>query len=279
MSIIMSRSAAALAALLAVGLTGCSADSGAQPRKATDLGQVSPYETAVMSDGATSLWPLRDADGLRPRDQVAELTSAHLTGTVVGGTISGTTSPAGARGALFLRGGRIVTPVTAGLSSRDSFTLELAVRADACTNAWGRVVGTSALTEHGREGLEVLHFPSQFQLNPCRLAVEFWHRGKHLGGCHPPAVPAIGRWVHLAVVYFERTVTCYEDGRVVGRQTLFAPGVFEQPGPLGIGGSGSGFQGPLDGVSLSEVAVYDRPLTLAQVRTHASLLRRPAAPA
>lgn len=268
------RPAVALTAALALALTACSSNSGDQRRSAPDLGQASPYEAAVLADGAKALWPLRDADGLRERDEVAELSAERRTAVVVGGAINGTTSPAGARGALFLRGGRIVTPVTEGLADTDSFTLEMAVRADACTTAWGRVLGTSALTEDGREGVEVLHFPSQFQLNPCRLAVEFWHRGQHLGGCHPPAMPTLGRWVHLAVVYSGRTVTCYQDGRVSGRQVLFAPAVFSQPAPLGIGGSGSGFQGPLDGVSLSEVAFYDRALTLQQVREHVSLLRR-----
>lgn len=274
----VSRAVTALVTALALGLTGCSSNGGPPPRRASDLGRALPYEAAVLSDGATALWPLRDADGLRPRDQVAELSAARRSGTVVGGDISGTTSPAGARGALFLRGGRIVTPITDALTDAKAFTLELAVRVDACTTAWGRVLGTSALTESGREGVEVLHFPSQFQLNPCRLAVEFWHRGKHLGGCHPAGVPAVGRWVHLAVVYAGRTVTCYEDGRLIGRQRLFDPAVFDQPGPLGIGGSGSGFQGPLDGVSLSEVAFYDRPLTHQQVQAHAGLLRPPTAP-
>ncbi len=262
-----------LVTALALGLGACSDEPAAGPRKAPVLAQSSPYEAAVLTDGAIALWPLRDADGLGPGDQVVELTPARLVGTVVGGTIAGTTGPAGARGATFLRSGRIVTPLTTGLSDKDTFTLELAVRVDACTAAWGRVLGTSGLPDQGREGLEILHFPAQFTRNPCRLGVEFWHHGIYVGGCHPPALPVVGRWVHLAVVYAERTVSCYEDGRLVGRQKLAAGAVFGQPGPLGIGGSGSGFQGPLDGVSLSEVAVYDRALTLPQVLAHASLLR------
>ncbi len=261
-------------AVLVASLTGCSHSSGNRPRKALDLGLSSPYESAVLADAATALWPLRDADGLRPLDQVADIGSAHLAATVVGGAVTGTSSPAGARAALFLRGGRIVTPVSTGLASEDVFSLEFAVRADACTTAWGRVLGTTALTANGREGVEVLHFPSQFLLNPCRLAVEFWHRGLHLGGCHPAAVPPLGQWIHVAVTYAAHKVSCYENGRLVGSQVLRAPAVFSQPGPLGIGGSGSGFQGPLDGASLSEVALYDHVLTLSQIRSHLALLRQ-----
>lgn len=271
--VVVRRPLAALTvSLLSVALTACSHDTSDEPRQAVDLGQSSPYEAAVLRDGAVALWPLRDADGLRPRDQVADLGRARLAGTVVGGAITGTSSPGGARAALFQRGGRIVTPVSTGLSSTDTFSIELAVRADACTTAWGRVLGTSALAEHGREGLEVLHFPSQFHLNPCRVAVELWHRGSYLAGCHPSDVPSIGRWLHLAVTYSARRVTCYQDGRLVGSGVLRRPGVFSQPGPLGIGGSGSGFQGPLDGASISEVAVYDRVLTVAQVRDHLARL-------
>jgi hypothetical protein len=258
---------------VALSVASCSSSGDSGPRKAADLGMSSPYETRVLADGAIALWPLRDADGLRPRDQVADITSAHRAAAVVGGTVTGTSSPGGARAALFLRSGRLVTPVVTGLGSSDAFSLEFAVRADACTTAWGRVLGTTALTDHGREGIDVLHFPSQFQLNPCRLAVEFWHRGRHLGGCHPSNLPPIGRWIHVAVTYQARKVACYEDGRLVGSKVLDAPAVFSQPGPLGIGGSGSGFQGPLDGASISEVAVYDRVLTAAQVRAHVALLR------
>ena len=69
-------------------------------------------------------------------------------------------------------------------------------------------------------------------------------------------------------------MACYENGRLVGSQVLRAPAVFSQAGPLGIGGSGSGFQGPLDGASLSEVALYDHVLTLSQIRSHLALLRQ-----
>ncbi len=269
------------ATLLAASLAACSHSGGSRPRKALNLGLSSPYESAVLADAATALWPLRDADGLRPLDQVADIGTSHLAATVVGGAVTGTSSPGGARAALFLRGGRIVTPVSTGLASGDVFSLEFVVRADACTTAWGRVLGTTALTAGGREGVEVLHFPSQFLLNPCRLAVEFWHRGVHLGGCHPGDAPALGQWIHVAVTYAARKVACYENGRLVGSEALRAPGVFSQPGPLGVGGSGSGFQGPLDGVSLSEVALYDHVLTLPQIRSHLALLRQTtrAAPA
>lgn len=267
-----------VAVVLALGLAACSSDGKVLPRKAPVLVQSSPYEAAVLADGATAVWPLRDADGLRPGDQVAELTPTRRVGTVVGGTITGTTSPAGARGATFLRSGRIVTPVTAGLTDKDTFTVELALRVDACSSAWGRVLGTSALPETGREGLEVLHFPAQFAKSPCRLAVELWHHGAYVAGCHPPGVLPVGRWAHLAVVYAQRTVSCYLDGRLVGSKQLAPGAVFAQPGPLGIGGSGSGFQGPLDGLSLSEVAVYDRALTLPQVREHSALLRHKPQP-
>lgn len=271
--VVVRRPAAALtASLLIVSLAACSRDKADEPREAVDLGQASPYEAAVLKDGALALWPLRDADGLRARDQVADLGPSHLAGTVVGGAISGTSSPGGARAALFQRGGRIVTPVSTGLSSTDTFSIELAVRADACTTAWGRVLGTSALTDGGREGLDVLHFPSQFRLNPCRVAVELWHRGNYLAGCHPSDVPSIGRWLHLVVTYSARRIRCYQDGRLVGSDVLRPPAVFSQPGPLGIGGSGSGFQGPLDGASISEVAVYNRVLTIQQVRDHLSRL-------
>jgi hypothetical protein len=275
------RRATGIAAAVALALVaaGCSEDRVAAPRPPTDLGAASTYEAQVIADGAAALWPLRDADGLRARDEVADLGPRETNGSVVGGTITGTTSPDGSRGAQFLRSGRIVTPVTTGLTSRDAFTLELGLRADECSNAWGRVLGTTALVKDQREGLELLHFPSQFQVSPCRFGVEFWHAGAYLGGCHPPKIPTPGRWVHWAIVYAGGTVTCYQDGRVSGRERLRAPAAFAQPGPLGLGGSGSGFQGPLDGASLSQVALYPVALTAAQVNRHAALFAQPPTPA
>ncbi len=270
--------AALTAVLLAAALASCSHSSDSRPRKAAALGAPLPYEAAVLADGPTGLWPLRDADGLNARDEVADLAPTGRAANVIGGTISGTSSPGGARGALFLRGGRIVTGVDSGIESTVPWSLEMTLRADACTTAWGRVGGTTALTESGREGLDVLHFPSQFQLSPCRLGVELWHRGAYVAGCHPPGVPAIGRWLHLAVTYAGRRLTCYEDGHQVGTQLLAASAVYSQPGPLGIGGSGSGFQGPLDGMSISEVAYYDHALSAAQVRAHAALVERALTP-
>ncbi|MCU1594737.1 MAG: hypothetical protein JWO12_2129 [Frankiales bacterium] len=269
----------AVAASLAL-LTACSDDGAtAGPRRTpADLGRSSPYEKAVLTDGARALFPLRDADGLRPKDQIADLAAGKAKATVVGGTISGTSSPGGERGALFLRGGRIVTSLTTGFASTDAFSVEMQVRADACTTAWGRVLGTTDQTPAGREGMEVIHFPSQFTQNPCRLGVEIWHKNVYLGGCHPTGVPAIGRWFQLTLTYGSRHVTCYENGRLVTTEVLRAPGVFLQTGPLGIGGSGSGFQGPADGISLSEVGIYDRVLTVAEVRNHAGLLAQAAAP-
>ena len=272
------RARATLLPVLLLGLSACSGShrAAAPPRPAASLGTASPYEQAVLDDRAADLWTLRDADGLQPRDQVAAMGAAARPATVVGGAISGTTSPAGARGALFLRGGRIVTPVRTGLTSADAFTLELQMRADACTSAWGRVAGTSALTAAGREGVEVLYFPAQFRRSPCRVGVEFWHAGSYLGGCHPGDVPTIGAWTHFALVYDRGGVSCFRNGRRVEAGRLVSPrggqAVFGQPGPLGIGGSGSGFQGPLDGMSLSEVALYRSALTPAQVAAHARLI-------
>lgn len=282
------RRGAAAAGAVGLVLSACSGSPDAAPqppRPATSLAAASPYEQAVLDDRVDTLWTLRDADGLQARDQVAALGSSPRPATVVGGTISGTTSPTGARGALFLRGGRLVTPVRSGLASGDAFTVELGMRADACTSAWGRVLGTTDLAQTGREGFEVLYFPEQFAKSPCRVGVEFWHQGTYLGGCHPREVPPIGRWTHFAVVYSAGQVSCFRDGALVEHEALklpksaassTGPVVFAQPGPLGIGGTGSGWQGPLDGMSLAEVGLYRTALPAAKVAAHAKLLDPPA---
>ena len=262
--------AAVLSVLLS--LAACSGHSKGGPTPAGPLVAGSPYEQAVLHSGAAALWSLRDASHLSARDEVADLASGKVAATVVGGTIAQTVGPAGVA-ARFFRSGRLVTPVNTGLASTNAFSIELDLRADACVAAWGRVLGTTSLVNGGREGFEFLHFPKQFTINPCRFGVEFWHQGKHLGGCHPKPAPVVGVWAHWAVVYAAGRVTCYVDGAKVGSALLAAPRVFQQPGPLGIGGSGSGFQGPLDGASIGEVAFYRRALSAAEVTQHARLVQ------
>jgi hypothetical protein len=267
--------AAAMSLLLS--LVACSGHSQGRPTTpARPLVAASPYEQAVLRSGAAALWSLRDASHLSARDEVADLASGKVAATVVGGTIAQTVGPAGVA-ARFFRSGRLVTPVNTGLASTDAFSIELDLRADACVAAWGRVLGTTSLVQGGREGFEFLHFPKQFKINPCRFGVEFWHQGKHLGGCHPKPAPVVGVWAHWTVVYSAGRVTCYVGGHKVESTVLSAPRLFQQPGPLGIGGSGSGFQGPLDGASIGEVAFYRRALSPAEVRQHALLAQGTAA--
>jgi hypothetical protein len=257
---------------------GCSSGKKKVAHQPKPLAPVSSYEQAAVSDGATALWSLRDANGLSAKDEVADLTGGTSAGTVIGGTIAQTTGPTGQPAAQFLRSGRIVTPVTSGLASTDAFTVELDLRADACVSAWGRVLGTTSLPRSGREGFELLHFPKQFAVSPCRFGVEFWHLNHYVGGCHPKTAPVADVWTHWSVVYAAGHVTCYQDGIRFETNRLVAPGLFRQLGPLGIGGSGSGFQGPLDGASISEVALYGRALGPADVLRHARLAHQAPAP-
>lgn len=271
------RAALAVAGCLALALTGCSAKHEHRAQRGPAPTVDSAYEQAVVGDGAAALWSFRDATGLSAHDEVADLTAGRAAATVVGGTVAQTTGPDGTVAAQFLRGGRLVTPVSDGLSSSDAFSVELDLRADSCVSAWGRVLGTTSLPKSGREGFELLHFPKQFAVSPCRFGVEFWHLGKYVGGCHPKQVPVDGVWTHWSVVYAAGRVTCYQNGSLVESSLLTPPRQFGQQGPLGLGGSGSGFQGPLDGASLGEVAFYRRALTAAEVRRHAGLSKAPLA--
>jgi hypothetical protein len=268
----------ALGLCLALAATGCSSGKKKREQPAPPLSVASPYEKAVLDAGATALWTFRDASALSSQDEVADLAGGGSAGTVIGGTIAQTTGPEGTVAARFLRSGRVVTPVTSGLSSADAFSIELDLRADACVSAWGRVLGTTSLPRSGREGFELLHFPKQFSISPCRFGAELWHLDKYVGGCHPKTAPVTDVWAHWAIVYASGRLSCYQDGRLFESSRLTPPRVFRQLGPLGIGGSGSGFQGPLDGASVGEVAFYRRALTAADVAQHARLARMAPTP-
>jgi hypothetical protein len=279
------RALVAAGVCLVLVVYGCSG-KGKSPSHPSPqaLTATSPYEQAVLDSGATALWSFRDATGLSARDEIADLTTGQSggqgAGTVIGGTIALTTGPEGTTAARFLRSGRVVTPVTSGLSSSTPFSIELDLRADLCVSAWGRVLGTTSLPTTGREGFELLHFPKQFKVSPCRFGVEFWHLNHYVGGCHPKAAPVVGAWTHWAIVYASGRVACYANGALIESSALTGTKVFRQLGPLGLGGSGSGFQGPLDGASIGEVAFYRRALSAAEVRQHANLstLRSTATP-
>lgn len=269
----------ALPLLLAAGLLlpGCSTQEPAV-RPAQPLTATGAYEQAVVDDGAAALWSFRDATDLASQDEVADLTTSKSSAVVVGGTIAPTRSPSGVVAAQFLRSGRVVTPVASGLAGSNAFSIELDLRHDRCVDAWGRVLGTSSLPKSGREGFELLHYPRLFSQSACRFGVEFWHLNRYLGGCSPQQRPAVGVWDHWAVVYAAGRVTCYLNGVRFASEVLRAPRTFSQLGPLGIGGSGSGFQGPLDGASIAEVALYRRALDPTEVVQHAALARTVPAP-
>ena len=274
----MRRTSVAALCLLLAALAGCSSGSKPSVRPAQPLTATGAYEQALVADGAAALWSFRDATHLSAQDEVADLTASKSAAVVVGGTVAATTGPQGEVAAQFLRSGRVVTPIASGLSGSNAFTVELDLRNDRCVNAWGRVLGTSSDPASGREGFELLHYPQQFGTSACRFAVEFWHLNAYLGGCQPPQRPLVGVWDHWTVVYATGRVTCYLNGVRFKHETLNAPRTFSQLGPLGIGGSGSGFQGPLDGASVAEVAVYRRALTPAEVMQHAALARTAIGP-
>lgn len=229
----------------------------------------------MLADGATAVWGLRSTTALQTKDTVPNLAPGSKAATVVDGAIATTTGPDGTGALRFAGGGRIVTALTTGLASTDSFTLEVAVRADDCVGTWGRVIGDTSYPTTGREGFEILHFPSQFAANPCRFGAELWNHNSYVGGCHPTSAPVVGRWSQLAVTYRPGVLSCYLDGHLFDTSHLPAGSVFTQPGPLGIGGSASGYQGTLDGASISDVAYYPTAIPAAQVANHNRLLRLP----
>ncbi|MCW2706833.1 MAG: hypothetical protein JWM22_675, partial [Frankiales bacterium] len=125
-----SRSAVTVGLATVLVLAGCSGGSHSKPPPSPGLQGLSAYERAARTDGAAALWPLRDAQNLSARDEVGDLISSKAAATVVGGTIAGTTGPDGEGAARFFRSGRLVTPVTSGLSSASAFSLEFDLRAE-----------------------------------------------------------------------------------------------------------------------------------------------------
>lgn len=263
----------AACALVAVQLAACS-----ETKRAPAAAEAA---VTASSPPATSLTPIISATPGPPYAGPSTWTfpatglvaGDHLLGgevgvtppVVVSGAVAATTGPGGTTAGQFTRSGRLVTPITRGLSSKDAFTLELQLRADGCAQSWGRVLGTTALTAVGREGVELLHYPQRARVSACHFGVEVWHEGVDVGGCSPSAVPVIGRWVRWDVVYSQGRMRCYLDGQQFSSSRLSAPRVFGQPGPLGIGGSGSGFQGSLEAASIGKVSYRHRAAGKAEV--------------
>ena len=256
---------AAACALVTLSLASCSTSHRAPPAAfGAPTPTASPTPGPPYAGPGTWTFP---STGLVAGDHLQGGEAAVMPPVVVDGSIAATAGPGGSTAGQFSRSGRIVTAVTRGLGSNDSFTLELQLRADDCARTWGRVLGTTALTASGREGVELLHYPQTARFGACHFGVEVWHAGAFLGGCSPSARPTVGRWTRWDVVYSRGRLSCYLDGRRFSRTLLSAPRVFGQPGPLGIGGSGSGFQGPLAGGSVGTVTYRHTAATPAQVAT------------
>lgn len=265
--------AVALLAGCTGGSSGAAPSTGPSRPAVTVTPTTSAYQQDALRDGASLYAPGAGTGDLHPGDALTDL-AGQGRAKVVGGTVTRTSGPDGPA-LQFTRSGRVVTSVTSGLASSNAFTLEVDLRPDLCVSAWGRVLGTTTFTEQGREGVELLHFPKQFAQSPCTFGVEFWHRGDYLGGCYPRTRPPQGVWQRWALTYDGGVARCYLDGRPFGTVDV-APKAFGQLAPLGIGGSGSGYQGPLDGASIGDVALYRRALTAAEVLRHSAPAPAPA---
>lgn len=227
-------------------------------------------QRAEVADGATHVWPLSDLTVSGKK--VLDLVDRRFAARIVGGVVPVTTGPApGSVGGRFTGKGRIVTPVPASaVGSGKPFTLEFAFRPDDCTRAWSNVLGTGAYTAHGRQGLNVLHYPRGFQ-DQCSLAVEFWKDNAYQGGCGTPYVVANGRWELFVLTYDGKLANCWANGKRVGR-TSEATWNSTLGTPFGIGGAGTGWAGSLDSGSLADVALYASVLSPARIAAHASAL-------
>jgi hypothetical protein len=260
-------------------LAGCS--SGHSPRAAgpspsapsTVATQTPAPRSALqllqLKDRASHVWAL---DARSPgQSGVVDLVPAQYSTRLVGKLPVTTSGPGGSTAARFQGTGRYVTPVPAAeVGPGRAFTVEFAFRSDDCTRHWSHVLGTGALTSKGRQGFNVLHYPTEFT-TPCRMAFEFWKDGGYKGGCSTPNPAAQGRWELYALTYDGTTATCWNDGKLVGSSR---PGPWASPRgtDFGIGGAGSGYGGPLDSGSLSNVALYSTALSRVQIAQHASAL-------
>lgn len=267
------RRAGALACLAL--LTACSgkgshagpegtASSSSRPGASATAAALTAAETATLQDGASALYALGTSD-LSSGDRVRDLNGAGPAAHVVGGTIAKTDGPAGGAALQFFRSGRIVTDQSRGLSGRDTYSVQFDLRADRCVTSWGRVLGTGVLTGSGREGFEVIHFPTQFTRSRCELGVEYWHHGRYVGGCGLSSTPPAPQlWRRYTVVHVPGRVSCYVDG-VLHSSLPMRDSEVQQAAALGLGGNGSGYQGPADGISLGHVAVFPTALAPAVV--------------
>jgi hypothetical protein len=232
--------------------------------------KTTPLQTAQLADGATHLWPLAGAPA--GVGAVKDLGRAALDGTVKGGKVISTTGPvAGTSGAQFTGAGFIATPVPAASVGMDrTFTIEFAFRSDNCSKHWSNALGTGAFVDGKRLGLNVLHYPRDFD-SPCRMAFEFWNAGRYSTGCSTPQAIKVGTWEFYALTWDGTTATCWANGKNVGA-LKGAKWTSQKGTPFGIGGAGSGWGGALDSGSIADVALYPTVLAPAVLATHSRAL-------
>jgi hypothetical protein len=279
--------ATAVAAVLVLGLAGCSSDAAdaSRPPPSPSATTATPtsaptaqgrYAAVVLGDRPVGFWPLADAAGARVGDGVLDASPHLADGTVVDGGLRETVGPLGQQAVQFTGAGRVLTPLRGALRPGRKISSRLNGRPDDCTRHWTQVLGTASYGAHGRQGVNVLHYPRFFSTG-CHLAVEFWKDDRYQAGCGPGAVSRTGSWLYMALTYDGRTARCYANGRPAGTAVVPAFGVEDDE--FGIGGAGSGYAGTLDSGSLADVAVYGTALSATSVLRHAAAAGLSAAPA
>jgi hypothetical protein len=265
-------------------VAGCSSGGSASQRGPSAAPSVdvpadarsTPYERAVLADRPVGYWPLNAPT--TSRDPQFPDASGHVAQAVVLGDVPEPTrgpdlAGVAVRGQLFRAHTALVTPLQPAYTTTTALTMEVWLRPDAgCPERWQHVLGTGTSSDgqgDDRDGIEVLHYPAD-RPGRCGVGFEVWSEGTFRGGCATPQPIRKGEWTHFAVTYAGGTARCFADGTLVNTGSV---GAFTNQAaiPLRIGGSGTGYGGPLVDVALAQVAIYDRALTPQQLARHAQV--------
>lgn len=248
-----------------------------EPSSAASPAATGAYERLVLASRPAGYWPLDLQAELLRGDAVPSLVSGEQDGVVAEGAVRPVPGPL-LRGepttaAAFDGVGLVSLPTVTGLRSTDAFSVELWVAPGACNGSWGRIAGTEAYGDAGRDGLSFFHYPRQARAAVrCRLGIELWSGNRFVVGCPGVAAAEPGRWRHLALTYSpQASATCFVDGDPVrGIGPRPAPYMFGQPASLGVGGTGAGFGGSLATGAVAHVALHARVLPAQELRTRAA---------
>jgi hypothetical protein len=222
----------------------------------------SPYAQAVLADKPLAYWRLDELTGPTATDLSGHGYDGTYTGLISYGQPGAIANERDA--AVSFNGGYMTAAGVPLFSGTAQFTLEVWIKRLQDDAYHGILAQNDRIGGNVSEGYLLVFQPANVGA-PLDLSRFHASNGDY---ANTFGLAWSNTWTHVVATYDSQTITLYVNGVSAGSTTSTTMiGVVTDPFTVGIDSGGVENPSPFDGM-IDEVAIYDHPLSLAQVQAH-----------